>query len=93
MRTSGLVGRYFEALEAGCFTASGSTRPCTSCSRTGVISREFGERYPIRMLDRAGRRRPRLERTSASSRQPNLLCFDMGGTTAKACLVSEGRPT
>jgi N-methylhydantoinase A/oxoprolinase/acetone carboxylase beta subunit len=24
--------------------------------------------------------------------QPNLLCFDMGGTTAKACLVSEGRP-
>ena len=40
---------------------------------------------------RAGRRRGRIERDRARrSACANLICFDMGGTTAKACVLQDG---
>src|SRR5205085_12119847 len=49
--------------------------------------------FPIRMLE-SGPAAGALAGAHLGRRAkiPNLLCFDMGGTTAKACLVSDGRP-
>ena len=87
------VGRYFEALEEMLRGLGIDATLHIMQSNGGVLSREFGERYPIRMLE-SGPAAGALAGAHLGKQlgQPNLLCFDMGGTTAKACLVSEGRP-
>jgi N-methylhydantoinase A len=62
-------------------------------SNGGIISREIAERLPIRMLESG----PAAGAIAAShvARAIGLsevLAFDMGGTTAKACLISSGEP-
>lgn len=62
-------------------------------SNGGIISREIAERVPLRMLESG----PAAGALAAAylARQIGLsevLAFDMGGTTAKACLVSAGEP-
>ncbi|MEA2934181.1 MAG: hypothetical protein QOD74_827, partial [Variibacter sp.] len=62
-------------------------------SNGGIISREIAERVPLRMLESG----PAAGALAAAhlARQIGLsevLAFDMGGTTAKACLVSSGEP-
>ena len=62
-------------------------------SNGGVISRDFAERFPLWMLESG----PAAGALAAAylgrlAGTPNLLSFDMGGTTAKACLISNGRP-
>ncbi|MGE0278535.1 MAG: hydantoinase/oxoprolinase family protein [Nitrospiraceae bacterium] len=62
-------------------------------SNGGIISREFGERMPIRVLE-SGPAAGALGAAHAAWRckLSNIVAFDMGGTTAKACLISNGRP-
>ena len=63
-----------------------------SSGGTGTI--ETATRFPVRLLEsgpaagRAGRRLPSARRPAV----PNLLSFDMGGTTAKLCVIDEGQP-
>lgn len=62
-------------------------------SNGGIISREIAECVPLRMLESG----PAAGALAAAhlARQIGLsevLAFDMGGTTAKACLVSSGEP-
>ena len=87
------VGRYFEELERMLHGLGIDATLHIMQSNGGVISRDFGERYPIRMLE-SGPAAGALAGAYLGERlgQKNLLCFDMGGTTAKACLVSDGRP-
>ncbi len=62
-------------------------------SNGGIISRQLGERVPIRLLE-SGPAAGALGACMIARRtgRPDLLAFDMGGTTAKACLVSGGAP-
>jgi N-methylhydantoinase A/oxoprolinase/acetone carboxylase beta subunit len=87
------IGRYFEELERMLRELGIEATLHMMQSNGGVISREFAERFPIRMLE-SGPAAGALAgaHLGRQARIPDLLCFDMGGTTAKACLVSEGRP-
>lgn len=88
-----LIGRYFEELENMLRGLGIDATLHIMQSNGGVISREFAEQYPIRMLE-SGPAAGALAgaHLGRHARIRNLLCFDMGGTTAKACLVSDGRP-
>jgi len=62
-------------------------------SNGGIISREIAERIPLRMLESG----PAAGALAAAQLARHIelsqvLAFDMGGTTAKACLVSAGEP-
>jgi N-methylhydantoinase A/oxoprolinase/acetone carboxylase beta subunit len=54
---------------------------------------ETGRRFPIRLLE-SGPAAGALAaaRFGRATGQPNLLSFDMGGTTAKLCMVEDGSP-
>ncbi|NCX03959.1 MAG: hypothetical protein EBV72_13965, partial [Betaproteobacteria bacterium] len=62
-------------------------------SNGGVISKSFGAKFPIRLLE-SGPAAGALGAAHAakSLAMPDLIAFDMGGTTAKACLISKGDP-
>lgn len=87
------IGRYFQELEQMLRALGIEATLHIMQSNGGVISREFAERFPIRMLE-SGPAAGALAgaHLGRQARVPDLLCFDMGGTTAKACLVSDGRP-
>jgi N-methylhydantoinase A len=57
------------------------------------IAADVAVKYPIRLVQSgpaAGADAARLFGELAG--QPDILCFDMGGTTAKACLIHNGQP-
>ncbi len=57
------------------------------------IKAETAKRYPIRLVQSgpaAGAEAARMFGELAGEK--DVLCFDMGGTTAKACLISSGEP-
>ncbi len=59
----------------------------------GTVRHETAVQYPIRLVQSG----PAGGAQAASvfgklAREDNLLCFDMGGTTAKACLIQDGEP-
>ena len=57
------------------------------------IAAEVAVKYPIRLVQSgpaAGAEAARLFGSLAD--QKDILCFDMGGTTAKACLIHNGEP-
>lgn len=62
-------------------------------STGGICSVETACRFPIRVVESG----PAAGALAAAhygrlAGRPNLLSFDMGGTTAKACLVEQGEP-
>ncbi|MDP6874054.1 MAG: hydantoinase/oxoprolinase family protein [Alphaproteobacteria bacterium] len=57
------------------------------------IAADVAVKYPIRLVQSgpaAGAEAARLFGELAEQR--DILCFDMGGTTAKACLINDGEP-
>ena len=63
-------------------------------SSGAVATVETARRFPVRLIESG----PAAGALAAAylgrlMDRPNLLSFDMGGTTAKACLVENGRPT
>jgi N-methylhydantoinase A len=57
------------------------------------IGADVAVKYPIRLVQSgpaAGAEAARL--FGELARQRDILCFDMGGTTAKACLIHDGEP-
>ncbi|HEV2282308.1 MAG TPA: hydantoinase/oxoprolinase family protein [bacterium] len=62
-------------------------------STGGICSVETACRFPIRVVE-SGPAAGALAAAhhAALARRPDLLSFDMGGTTAKACLVEGGEP-
>ena len=61
-------------------------------SSGGTASVETARRFPVRLIE-SGPAAGALAAAHAgrTSGRPNLLSFDMGGTTAKACLIEDGR--
>jgi N-methylhydantoinase A len=62
-------------------------------SSGGVTTAEVGRAFPIQLIESG----PAAGAIAAASYgrligEPNILSFDMGGTTAKICLITNGRP-
>ncbi len=59
----------------------------------GTVHESTAIRHPIRLVQSgpAGGVEAAL-RIGAGAGAPRVLCFDMGGTTAKACLIDDGEP-
>lgn len=89
-----MVGSYLGTIENGLRQAGINTTLRIMQSNGGVISRELGEKMPIRMLE-SGPAAGALGAAHAAklAKMPDVLAFDMGGTTAKACLIADGIPS
>jgi N-methylhydantoinase A len=62
-------------------------------SSGGILSSELASKIPVKAIE-SGPAAGALASTyySASMGRPNILSFDMGGTTAKACLIEDRQP-
>jgi N-methylhydantoinase A len=89
----GLVGRYLGRLEERLQHIGFRGRVYVMLSNGGVVALETATRFPIRALE-SGPAAGALAagRFGMQLGYPDLLSFDMGGTTAKLCVVEEGRP-
>ena len=89
-----MVGNYLGAIEGGLRETGLKATLHIMQSNGGVISRQLGERMPIRMLE-SGPAAGALGAAYAArlAKTADVMAFDMGGTTAKACLISNGRPS
>jgi len=88
-----LFDRYLRELQGGMARRGLASRLYLMLSDGGTMHPEAARRYPIRLVQSgpAGG----VQAAAMLGRQlqePRILCFDMGGTTAKACLVEECRP-
>jgi N-methylhydantoinase A len=72
----GFVGSFFVMLSSG-----------------GIATRETAARFPVRLLE-SGPAAGALAAAEAGIRSGHrdLLSFDMGGTTAKLCVIEDGQP-
>ena len=72
----GFVGSFFVMLSSG-----------------GIATRDTASRFPVRLLE-SGPAAGALAAAQAGtlSGQRDLLSFDMGGTTAKLCVIEDGQP-
>jgi N-methylhydantoinase A len=72
----GFEGKFFLMLSSG-----------------GIATVDTAVRYPVRLLE-SGPAAGALAATAygLAAGRPDLLSFDMGGTTAKICVIDEGRP-
>ena len=89
-----LMDRYLERLE-GKLTAGGFAGQLSLILSSGDLSTlDTARRFPIRLLE-SGPAGGALATglIGRSARRPELIGFDMGGTTAKAALIRDGRPT
>lgn len=88
-----MVGTYLTRIETGLKAYGIDATLQVMQSNGGMISRDFGERMPIRMLE-SGPAAGALgaAHTARRTEALNIVAFDMGGTTAKACLISNGEP-
>ena len=88
-----VVSRYLKDLEASLRDLGLDAPLFIMLSSGGLCTVETAERFPIRLIESG----PAAGALAAahSGRQtgrPSLLSFDMGGTTAKACLIDDGQP-
>ena len=87
------IGRYLSAIENALGGAGIDVSLRIMQSNGGVISRDYAEQQPLRMLE-SGPAAGALAaaHVAASAGLTDILSFDMGGTTAKACMVADGEP-
>lgn len=89
-----VVESYLQDLEGQLTKLGFAGRLLVMLSNGGVATVETASRYPVRMIESGPAAGALAAAFVGGLRQnPNLLSFDMGGTTAKACLVQQGRPS
>jgi N-methylhydantoinase A len=84
---------YMRALQAALATRGYPGRVFVMQSSGGVATADAMERYPVRMIESgpaAGALMAALYGEVTGN--PDLVAFDMGGTTAKLALIEKGRP-
>lgn len=86
-----MVGKYLAEIEHALCKLGIDASLQVMQSNGGVISREFGERMPIRMLE-SGPAAGAIAAAQLHGGASDIIAFDMGGTTAKACLITAGQP-
>jgi N-methylhydantoinase A len=89
-----LTERYLQNLVEAFAAAGFDGSVFIMLSSGGLSSVEAAQRYPIRLVESG----PAAGALAAAhmgkiSGRPRLLSFDMGGTTAKCCLIDETGPT
>ena len=88
-----VVRSYLDRLAAG-LDASGVTAALTLIgSDAGTIGRDAALRYPVRLVE-SGPAGGALAASFLGQRAgvQDLIAFDMGGTTAKVCVIDAGEP-
>jgi N-methylhydantoinase A len=88
-----VVDRYLKRIEDGLSKLGFRGRLYIMTSSGGTVTPETARRYPVRMLE-SGPSAGILMSASVgrSLALPNLLAFDMGGTTAKGALIRDALP-
>jgi len=88
-----LVDRYLRQMEAALARQGFQGRFYLMQSAGGTIAPEAARRFPIRLLE-SGPAGGALVTAFFGERldRRDLVAFDMGGTTAKICLIRDGRP-
>jgi N-methylhydantoinase A len=89
----GLAQRYLERLRDRLRGVGVAGRLYIMQSNGGLCEADTGARYPVRLIE-SGPAAGALAAAhyGALLGHPDLLSFDMGGTTAKACVISDGEP-
>jgi len=88
-----LVDAYLHRLEGRLRALGFSGRLLIMISSGAICTVDTARRIPVRLIESG----PAAGALAASyygqlTGRPNLLSFDMGGTTAKACLIDDGKP-
>ncbi|MEU4667144.1 hydantoinase/oxoprolinase family protein [Amycolatopsis sp. NPDC023774] len=88
-----LAERYLADLARRLHELGVRPAPHIMLSHGGIATVETAGRYPIRILE-SGPAGGALAASAfgVGARERDLLAFDMGGTTAKLCLVADGAP-
>ncbi|MEM8620809.1 MAG: hydantoinase/oxoprolinase family protein [Actinomycetota bacterium] len=91
--TMPVIGPYLDELQKWLSGEGFGGSVLMMLSNGGVVSADDAARVPIRLVE-SGPAAGALAGTWFAERlaEDRLLCFDMGGTTAKACLIADGRP-
>lgn len=89
----GVVEDYLAELRSGLQGLGVRDAPMIMLSNGGVTAIEVAQRFPIRMLE-SGPAGGALGAVAfgKNTGDPDLLAFDMGGTTAKLCMIEEAEP-
>ena len=89
----GLVERYLRELQTRLARLGFAGSFFMMLSSGGVATVETATRFPVRLLE-SGPAAGALAAAHYGKRcgEPNLLSFDMGGTTAKFCVIDSGEP-
>jgi N-methylhydantoinase A len=89
-----VVGTYVHGIERGLAQRKYTRRLFIMQSNGGVATPDIVERFPIRIIE-SGPAAGVLTAVSyaGAAGTSNLISFDMGGTTAKLCLIEAGRPS
>jgi N-methylhydantoinase A len=92
--TMPVIGPYLDELQKWLSGEGFGGSVLMMLSNGGVVSADDAARTPIRLVE-SGPAAGALAGTWFVRRLgfDRLLCFDMGGTTAKACLIDHGEPT
>jgi N-methylhydantoinase A len=91
--TMPVLGPYLQALTDWLTGTGFGGGVLMMLSNGGVVSAEDAARTPIRLVE-SGPAAGALAGSWYAERlhERRLLCFDMGGTTAKSCLIEDGEP-
>lgn len=91
--TAPITEPYLKGLKAGLEKAGVANQPLIMLSSGGVIGAEVAGRNPVRMIE-SGPAAGALAAAYYAERLglDRLMSFDMGGTTAKACLIEDRKP-
>lgn len=88
-----LVDRYLARMETALTTDGFSGRFLLMLSSGTLAAPDVARRFPVRLLESGPAAGALLSGyIGGLVGQPDLVGFDMGGTTAKICLVRDGRP-
>jgi N-methylhydantoinase A len=88
-----LVVEYLDRIQADLRELGSSARLLVMLSSGATATVDSAKRFPVRLVE-SGPAAGALAAAYFGTRlgRPNLFSFDMGGTTAKACLIQNGRP-
>jgi N-methylhydantoinase A len=91
--TMPVIGPYLDELQKWLSSEGFGGSVLMMLSNGGVVSADDAARIPIRLVE-SGPAAGALAGSWFARRfdEERLLCFDMGGTTAKACLIEHGEP-
>ncbi len=91
--TMPVIGPYLDELQKWLSAEGFGGSVLMMLSNGGVVSADDAARVPIRLVE-SGPAAGALAGSWFAERmgEQRLMCFDMGGTTAKACLIADARP-